>query len=40
MRVEGWSKKGKGLRDMDNRVVIAEGQGVCGGGRGYKGGKW
>ena len=32
-RVERWSKKEKGLMDMDNRVVIA-------GGRGYKGTKW
>ena len=31
--VEGWSKKEKGLMDMDNRVVMAE-------GRGYKGTKW
>ena len=29
-RVEGWSKKEKGLMDMDNSVVIAE-EGVEGG---------
>ena len=27
-RVEVWSKKEKGLMDMDNRVVIAGGEGV------------
>ena len=32
-RVEGLSKKEKGLMDMDNSVVIVE-------GREYKGDKW
>ena len=31
--MEKWSKKEKGLRDMDNSVVIA-------GGGGYEGVKW
>ena len=36
MRVEGSSKKEKGLMDMDNSLVIMGRREVGGGGRGYK----
>ena len=38
--VEGLSNKEKELLNVVNTVVIAEGRGLGGGRRGYKGDKW